>query len=1142
MEKKHLIIILLSLILTAPGLRAQADVDTYFGLPGSYNSWNTENPASNPYCAKIDENGKAILRDVDLSTVFKVVVFQSNGKDGASKENNYNYGNWYSVNPTNSNYYIKLLENTPLVNNTDPNSNITLTDGGKPGDWDKIHDNQTFNVEFERDNNTLKLTIYPTVYIIGAINGGKWSVDNYLKMEYVGNGEYTLPNVTIADYFSFVTGFGDDDNYNTYRIFPSDAKKVDSNEKKSDLKNGVTQDFEFAERFVGTKENNNSWKTPNTLSNYKVTLNLNTPSVLIEDNGSIPPVPSYTHIYMSTNVSGNSTFSSAWKHGIELAKGSGKVYTGIVKAENNTHTGNYVYFFDKKVSEWPKDKENGYGAGTDNITVENGVAEGLHENQPGYFKLPEAGTYFVKFDLDKKEVSFTKDTEGDFIYFNVGQTYYSLSPWKVGNDWKTPYAFFEINNEINKEGIEMQLIDAELPLFRAKIPAGATGLSRVCTYNNYNAVGNDIAYTRSGDGYAPTDWDKYIYVADVNDDGNTIFVQSHIGINKYYDLRANRDMMPIYILGLKGWASDKSEPNDIKYYTIINSNEGVFIESIKNSTTFKMSYISPLSISNSEENSTRLWADFNLGLIGPNLWYYEQEDETAGTLNKKAIAANMKTEGRINNVQLELGSTLGFNTYNQYNWWINEDPGDYWLVVDLDYHTATLLNFKPLPELEINSEKTALKIEDLSDETNKNAEIEDIVVPGSDETDTTGANIAHFRYVNSLSATGTLTPPNSGLNFFEKYTAEYDLSYNNESVGMFEPTDASGNATSDEQSITVNTVVPETEQGASKSGDEQQPQEGEDGRVTENKFTARGYYTSKDRYDVDGNNLVFRSWTAYNDGTMEIEHKEPEEPKIVFFELYNSDSEDGYYDALIGISYNLPHRFVNEDNHEGNNAASISIYPTFEVYVEADGQTVPAVITPNTDYIKNHSRFLSGKGNIDNYKDEKFCEDSYVFPEVEETNIGVGSWVYRSINTSKSDMNYGYLPLYAPSVVRVNYDKTKPITVTAKIIGMYPYRVYANNNISITNEQLSFSGIRLLAETSEGASRIVTVDMPSPTASVQIINISDHLTGVEDIDIDEDTRFDLYNLQGVRIVDENPAPGIYIQRYSNGTAKKIFIR
>lgn len=115
------------------------------------------------------------------------------------------------------------------------------------------------------------------------------------------------------------------------------------------------------------------------------------------------------------------------------------------------------------------------------------------------------------------------------------------------------------------------------------------------------------------------------------------------------------------------------------------------------------------------------------------------------------------------------------------------------------------------------------------------------------------------------------------------------------------------------------------------------------------------------------------------------------------------------------------------------------------------------------------------------------------------------------------------------------------------------YRLNIKPLLSEYNHEVYFQIYPLLAgEATQKAKPLALTDaMATPKAvetksalskEYKVYLTSDGLSGIEAVEsgVEDCGEFELYNLQGVRVVD--PAPGIYLRRAANGTVSKVAIR
>ena len=993
----------------------------------------------------------------------------------------------------------------------EPNKEYTLATSGD--NMKLITGVKDATITFNKSTKVFKISgtevaVERTYWLKGSGTGFSWengltfnkiSENNYsVHFSINGNNEFKID--------SSHNGWWNGKYNGSYSNFPSNQTII-----LSDVGNTDGSNMKFASAFTGTI-------SIQTNSSGAITSIILTPDAEFVETPVGP-----LHLYMSTNVSGNSSKLQDWQHGFELARVSNGKFAGLVTAKN-TSVSNLVYFFNTKYNEWPSPRtKNGYGvSGSNNQTVTSGTQYALTPGGASYYQLPSTGTYLVEVeftDNNTAKVKFTKDNTGDqFVYFNIGSDYYNQPKWRNSDGtYKTPYAIFGSNTT----GEPMYRIDADLPLFRAKVPYGATQLKYVSSKNSNNPGTEEMRYelsqATSGDdnaGYQSSYWNKFIFGAD-----NGVFFQSYLTYDMLLEQRKNKDKK-LCLIGFTGsWT-----PSVSGGYKYLDPSEGVYITQLSGMGQtdgyykFKMGYIDPVTVINeintdkkySDISSVtvtnkRSWMTFNLGLIGPSMNYYT----TAGApIYFPVINPDKDNKG----IQIGLRETSEFNHWNQYDWVMASIGATNYLVVDLDYGTMCVLPFNPQPTARVTTKKGETEIHDLDASHIDRDNIEDVVVNGSDDS---GANVAHFRYVNAVPASATISnniTSSEASNFNSNFTADYELTFEGESLGTT-PLAPNSSTTASVKTVAID-------------------QDGSD--LSSDLLTARIFYTAKTHCNSDKEGLRFRSNTtpATLNNEVSVPKTKPS-AEVKFFEVVQLDGEIEKYSALVGIFYTLPSDFLTEETVEDAN--TLAIYPTFEVYVvnNKTKEKFPAVLAdPDNYYIKNRKMFLNGNNSLD---------DKYDFPKA-SSEVGEGSWAYQSINATTSPRT-GYLPLVAYNVTEglgTDYN----LSVEAKVFATYPFRIFTENNLDTgasapgNSEDPSFVKRRA---NSNDASRIVTYDVPVAINSDPYANGSG-LSGIEDAVIEVEGEGVLYNLQGVRVTDAAPAPGVYLRRNADGSASKVIIR
>ena len=121
-------------------------------------------------------------------------------------------------------------------------------------------------------------------------------------------------------------------------------------------------------------------------------------------------------------------------------------------------------------------------------------------------------------------------------------------------------------------------------------------------------------------------------------------------------------------------------------------------------------------------------------------------------------------------------------------------------------------------------------------------------------------------------------------------------------------------------------------------------------------------------------------------------------------------------------------------------------------------------------------------------------------------------------------------------MVRAAYDRTYFLThdqmysVEAKISACYPFFIYNEKNITIMPKTTPANSPRRASsytpEDTNGT--VVPVEKSITTTLDKVGNVS----GIEDVTV-AGCETVIYNVQGIRVTDTNPAPGVYLRRESN---------
>lgn len=162
-----------------------------------------------------------------------------------------------------------------------------------------------------------------------------------------------------------------------------------------------------------------------------------------------------------------------------------------------------------------------------------------------------------------------------------------------------------------------------------------------------------------------------------------------------------------------------------------------------------------------------------------------------------------------------------------------------------------------------------------------------------------------------------------------------------------------------------------------------------------------------------------------------------------------------------------------------------------------------------------------------------------VWKEVKDGKVPASTAVYVKCKSSN----------YADNRITIEKNGAKAIS------GNLMKGVYFNNGSKKHNNQLAYdpNTMRVLGVTSEGKLGFVTANIkfiPANTAyltvpagspsELKLVAESEYDTAVDDVLLNEEASYKVYNLQGVEI--EQPQKGVNVLLYENGSVKKVIVR
>ena len=1131
----------------------------------SYTDWyvNIQNSnGSNIVGKNVGSDGKISFTDVELGNG----KFQVQCWDG--------FRDIYFNNATNV-----ANKNWTEVKRNSSSANISIS-GSASGD--------KYNVQFDFTTNQIYVEkvgspapTYPSkLFIVGDLKDENWKISNPTGVT-GNNGTYNFQNVDIVNktedtygYFTFISATGDDWGV----VNKSDRYGAQGTDVL--ISNGETKGM-----YINNNENNagasKNWKI--LPGKYNITVNLSDMTVSVEkvDSSTTDPDPTpggdeseFVPGIKSNQFYLNGAFDWKWddyvtddlffysvvgesnKYMFMVSQSkpipSGKDFAISSKNGNPQYTGEYngsrenlpndLDFEAENVStvERKVNKFNGDFWGLIIITV-NG------NNITGIRFIPGATSGSGSTDPGTGTISR--------IYFNAGADYYKWFE-ENGRQDRDIDAWFYINNEAEASKKETMTRDGWkklsesngqqsgfTPMFFANIPENATGVK-------FNVFGTDIVYdaTKAPENVS-TDWKKYIYGP-----GKNVAYQSYVTYEQYVELKANMDENGLYFLGQNLKISDNDRENaeykplkwvgndnDAKstnspVQKVNKDSDGIYVVSMqyvdnsvpsesginnsnyRNLPEFKVSFINPNDLY-TDDNSIKMYrwyATYNLGIIGPSYFVYPSSSNGNSTSQKfEHIKTN--ADDKETDIKVAINTTMQYNFFNQFNWLVGSASSytgrTLYLVIDTgdDFGTASLLNYNPRPTLSGTAGmmyRDALK--------------EPVTVPadnhpGGYQATTTSDVVYALSNRVDVNFTCTPGPTSSDGVSSDKYTFVYEL-MNKVGDDYNKINEYSG-----EQGLT-----PFTKHIASMP-------------IDNDKLYIRSTYTDNKYLSEEKQPLKFRSRVAPSTITTDINLTPLEYDGKTIIHFVPSYTHDGMMDIVLGIKYKFdsehPFSYEGSGRQEAtSDNGGAAVYPGFEITL-CDRNQKP--IASKIGYVIPSTYPYTNNTNVRNALLNGFVWDG---DNTNDVNYKYG-WATKSAMAYNDDSGVdsfeeGFLPIIVPDAFTKEKMPSSENKYSLKIVlyAVYPFTF----DQSAFGSASSVNGRRRI-QTSDGK-EITTMEIDSEPAYIDLDGYNGTVSGIEDALIEVEGEGVLYNLQGVRVADAAPAPGVYLRRNSDGSASKVVIR
>ncbi len=421
-------------------------------------------------------------------------------------------------------------------------------------------------------------------------------------------------------------------------------------------------------------------------------------------------------------------------------------------------------------------------------------------NIPAYIRFKDItgdmrfvnGAFYTNTDFDRpSSVTYhlvDKRDEEKYVYIYVNMA----EDWLTAADTSFKPHCHVFNNTISDaEKIPSDNANEEMTNVRYQIWEYRI-LREEFNRNNYNDA---IFYVKLEDGsygeyrasihetkcdYEPENWAKYIY--GLSKPGATRYTrQSYLTYPEFVKLD-NAGRNTLYLIGAsddKDWSVANGWSWDFAKARTYKEDDGVFyigVGGLKDNIAFKLSWLDFYNIATekgyTEPNNDRLWATFDLGLIGVD---DTSEVFETGELSKEYIHKwNTYGDCEGNTCHFPLRVSLPYNNYNQFNWQIDtsrtkpEEGKEYMVVVDTHpgCRTLTLISFDPNPSIVV--EGGAIRTEDLN--MTRAAQVH------SADNHLHGAEVNGHQYLNRVNvSSGDVTIKPSAMP--DEFRNEFDIEY-----------------------------------------------------------------------------------------------------------------------------------------------------------------------------------------------------------------------------------------------------------------------------------------------------------------------------------------------------------------------------
>ena len=989
---------------------------------------------------------------------------------------------------------------------------------------------ETYDVEITSNHNgrwgvrvTLNTPAKPvapsTLYMHVSYGDGNWPSNGQGKvMTKTSDGIFTITDVPVNAkedaFFIFTSNNSLNWNDNVSTRYGSSI----NNEYIDQTKNEVT----FSTLTQGSKNCWKAWLDNECL--YDITVNFNNNQVKYVKKAAYIPSSLYLMVggqKLPMTVAGANVFKTTY-----TVSGTTNFY---FQSENGTNI----------------------GAPSSNKDIVNRASMDIVNNTTNSWKATENGEYTIIVNFNTRKVTYSWTKVGSlkpnttYVYFNAGADFYTWAMDQNDGDESAVQVrayFYNGNSPSNYNDLtgwrnydaRLDLMDkADSPIFAFEVPSG---YSHVVFHggngNNYYDSQKNPSYQDNGETiyrnpyYEADNWTKYIY----GPGEEQIAYQSYITIDQYYNLRAKKGVNGVNYIG-KGMKVGKTlvdlgnwNQGDLKKDA--KDSDGIYVttmQSNNNISEFKVSYIDPNNqksgIGNANEKNTptnRWWATFNLGIIGAPAKHYSEEAPTGkdmriwhrGSDNYFTNENKEKDSAFETDIEATLNQTVPYNHYNQYNWLLRKQDGkNLWFVVDTKYNSAAILDYDPVPTLD--GTPGELKRNAFA----KDNEYEATDHPGSYMDGSEYYAEVIYGLYNTLPVDITCTPgPDKSENVQpEQYTLYYELM--NQVKGNYN---------------LLKEINRSTGMGTFTTRISSMP-------LDRDKLFVRATYTDKKNYDQAGEYLMFRSRVGNTTVEGDFDLTALQNIGITKAELHNYGKDNGMLDLVLGVKYEFheSHPFSTAAGTDNEGAA---VYPGFEVYlVDADNNKIEGkdgyVIDGNYEYTKFNT----------DAKNELLGGFEWGADAVDGAVNYTPGWCTKSAMSKNENSNVagnceGFLPLFIPDAIEhdafVKYGQT--LKVCVQLYAVYPFKFDQGTAAALVRSK---DGVATIANDD------ITPFSVESEPYYEVLDYDKNISGITDVTVEgEPESFELFNLQGVRVIEANPAPGIYIRRAADGTASKVVIR